>query len=207
VVADNAIYALAAQHHVNLQGIVTWAFQFDDQPYFEGLRELATNGIDKPVLNAFRMLGLMGVSRLEVQSPAAISADEIIQSGVRNAPDIDAIATRYKREIEVLVVNYHDDDLPVPDAPIDLLIQNLPVSARRVQVEHFRIDATHSNSFTAWKSLGSPQQPTPDQYSRLESSGQLELSTSPQWFTSSERSLRLHLTQPRSALSLLRLSW
>ena len=207
VVADNAALALATQNHANLQGIVTWAFQFDGQPYFEGLRELATNGIDKPVLNAFRMLGLLGVSRLEVHSPCAISADEIIQSGVRNAPDIDAIATRYKREIAILVVNYHDDDRSVPDAQIDLLVQNLPVTARHLQVEQFRLDATHSNSFTFWKSLGSPQQPTAEQYLLLESAGQLELFTSPQWVGASERTLRLHLTQPRASLSLLRLSW
>ena len=36
---------------------VTWAFEFEDQPYFAGFRDLATNGIDKPVLNVFRMLG------------------------------------------------------------------------------------------------------------------------------------------------------
>ena len=38
-------------------GSVTWAFEFEDQPYFAGFRDLATNGIDKPVLNVFRMLG------------------------------------------------------------------------------------------------------------------------------------------------------
>jgi xylan 1,4-beta-xylosidase len=207
VLVDKSAIALAAENHVNLEGIVTWAFQFDDQPYFEGLRELATNGVDKPVLNAFRMLGLMGETRLEVQSPAAIPANQIIESGVHTAPDIDAIATRYNREIEILVVNYHDDDIPVPDAQIDLLIQNLPVTARRIQVEQFRIDATHSNSFTAWKSPGSPQQPTPSQYQQLESAGQLQLVGSPQWVTSSDRTLHFHLSLPRAALSLFRLSW
>src|SRR6266566_8429108 len=60
VVVLNAAMDLAKQDGVDLRGSVTWAFQFDAQPYFEGLRELATNGIDKPVLNAFRMLGLLG---------------------------------------------------------------------------------------------------------------------------------------------------
>ena len=40
-------------------GAVTWAFEFEDQPYFDGFRDLATNGIDKPVLSVFRMLGMM----------------------------------------------------------------------------------------------------------------------------------------------------
>ena len=50
---------LAAKHGVNLLGAVTWAFEFEDQPYFDGFRDLATNGVDKPVLNVFRMLGMM----------------------------------------------------------------------------------------------------------------------------------------------------
>ena len=50
-------YELADRRGVNLLGAVTWAFLFEDQPYFDGFRDLATNGIAKPVLNTFRMLG------------------------------------------------------------------------------------------------------------------------------------------------------
>ncbi|HET8827518.1 MAG TPA: beta-xylosidase, partial [Terriglobales bacterium] len=49
--------ASAEREHVKLEGIVTWAFEFENQPYFVGYRELANNGIDKPVFNLFRMLG------------------------------------------------------------------------------------------------------------------------------------------------------
>jgi len=51
----NNILAMARAEHINFLGAVTWAFEFEDQPPFEGFRELATNGIDKPVLNAFRL--------------------------------------------------------------------------------------------------------------------------------------------------------
>ena len=53
------IYSMAADEHINFLGAVTWAFEFENQPPFEGFRELATNGIDKPVLNAFRMFALL----------------------------------------------------------------------------------------------------------------------------------------------------
>ncbi len=39
--------------------MLTWAFEFEGKPYFDGYRTLATNGVDKPVLNFFRMAGLM----------------------------------------------------------------------------------------------------------------------------------------------------
>ena len=51
---------LAERHGVNLEGALTWAFEFEDQPYFAGFRVLATNGIDLPVLNVFRMFSRMG---------------------------------------------------------------------------------------------------------------------------------------------------
>src|SRR5947209_17485315 len=56
--AMNNILQLADRHHANMEGMLTWAFEFEDQPYFDGFRTLATNGIDKPVLNFFRMAAL-----------------------------------------------------------------------------------------------------------------------------------------------------
>ena len=63
--------SLAEREHLNLEGLVTWAFEFEDQPFFAGFRELATNGIDKPVLNGFRMFGLMGEERADARSSGA----------------------------------------------------------------------------------------------------------------------------------------
>ena len=60
-------YELTDRHHVNLIGAVTWAFEFEEQPYFAGFRDLSTNGIDKPVLNVFRMLGRMKGDRVRAE--------------------------------------------------------------------------------------------------------------------------------------------
>ncbi len=198
---------LAQEDGVNLAGVVTWAFQFDNQPYFEGLRELATNGLDKPVLNAFRMLGLLGETRLPVESTRAIPTVQIENSGVRAQPDIDAIATASARRIDVLIFNYHDDDLPAPPTGIQLEVQGIPTAASRVLIETFRIDARHSNSFGAWQQMGSPQAPTADQYRQLEAAGQLQLEGSPVWRTQVNREIRLPLDLPRQGLALVRISW
>jgi xylan 1,4-beta-xylosidase len=203
----NNILALARQEHVNFQGAVTWAFEFEDQPYFAGFRELATNGLDKPVLNAFRMLGLLGHELINVTSLGALPTQEIVRDGVRSRPDINAIATRKDREIEVLVWNYHDDDVPAPPAPIDLVITGLPADVKRALLEHFRVDSDHSNAFTAWKEIGSPQAPSESDYKKLESAGQLHLLTSPAWIELQQEGTHLHLALPRQGLSLVRLAW
>ncbi len=198
---------LAKEDGVNLAGTVTWAFQFDDQPYFEGLRELATNGIDKPVLNAFRMLGLLGESRLPVKNQQTISASQIEAAGVRARPDVDAIATRKDREVDVLLFNYHDDDVPAPSSPVQLTVEGLPEGGRHALVETFRVDAVHSNSFDAWQKMGSPQQPTAEQYQQLEAAGQLQLDGSPFWRDLDHDRFQLPLDLPRQGLALLRISW
>lgn len=200
-------YDLAAASHVNVLGSVTWSFEFENQPYFEGYRELATNGIDKPVLNTFRMFGLLSGNRVALESSAALPAEEMIRSGVRAASDVDGIATRGDRSVEVLLSNYHDDDVAAPDVQINLTIQDLPVKADRALVEHFRVDSAHSNSFTSWKEMGSPQNPSEAQQEALERAGQLHLLTSPEWITPSRGDVQVKFTLPRESVSLLRISW
>src|SRR5206468_8601615 len=70
-------YELADRHGVNLEGVLTWAFTFEDQPYFAGFRQLATNGVDLPVLNVFRMFGRMSGRRLAVRSSAGVPLDKM----------------------------------------------------------------------------------------------------------------------------------
>jgi xylan 1,4-beta-xylosidase len=205
--ALNNILALARQEYVPLLGVVTWAFEFEDQPYFAGFRELATNGLDKPVLNAFRMLGFLANERVQVTSSGALTTEEVVQQGVRARPDINTIATRKDREIDILVWNYHDDDVPFPAAAIDLVVTGLPPGTKRGLLEHFRVDSNHSNAFTTWKEMGFPQSPSEDEYKRLESAGQLQLLNSPSWMEIQRGSIELHFTLPRQGFSLVRLSW
>jgi xylan 1,4-beta-xylosidase len=203
----NTIYDLSRREQINFAGAVTWSFEFEGQPYFEGYRELATNGLDKPVLNAFRMFGLLGAERVKSSSSAAIPPEEVLRAGVRSLPDINAIATRKDHEVEILVWNYHDADLSVDAAKVELFVEGLPGNISRALLEHFRIDSDHSNAFTAWKEMGSPQTPSPHQYEQLESAGQLQLLASPSLIPIEKGSAHVQFTLPRQGLSLLRIHW
>src|SRR4029434_3942715 len=159
-------YELADLHKVNLLGSVTWAFEFENQPYFAGFRDLATNGIDKPVLNVFRMLGKMSGDRVAVTSTSAAGAQTIRDEGVRARRDVYALASRGAKAMQVLVWNYHDDDLPAPAAEITMTIDGLP--AGTPTVTQYRVDDRHSNAYEVWKGMGSPQSPTAAQRATLE---------------------------------------
>jgi len=200
------IFDLADSEKANIAGMLTWAFEFEEQPYFDGFRTLATNGVDKPVLNVFRMAGLMKGERVPVESSGHISLEAIAKAGVRDGRvDIDGLATRDSHNISVMVWNYQDDDVTGAPAPTKIDIAGVP--AQRVLVHHYRIDQTHSNAYTVWKDLGSPTAPTPEQYAKMEQSGRLELFDSPHWVDLHKGSVTLPLSLPPQAISLFQLSW
>ncbi len=199
-------YELADRHRANLLGAVTWAFLFEDQPYFDGFRDLATNGIPKPVLNTFRMLGQMRGRRVQAVSSAGLSLSDILEKGVRGAPDISALAARSDRTATVLVWNYHDDDVPAPAAPVRLTISGLP--AGKVEFSHFRIDEQHSNSYGAWLRMGSPQTPTPAQFAALEKASALEaLEPARQVTVGRDGVVTADFDLPRKSVSFVKLAW
>jgi xylan 1,4-beta-xylosidase len=218
-------YELAARYHLKIEGAVTWAFEFENQPYFAGFRELATNGVDKPVLNVFRMMGMLGGNMpggawLKTESTGSLSLDEMVQNGAVSAPDINAVATRSSdnREIDVLLWNYHDDDVTVPEANIALTVAGLGDGSRSAQtssvtVEEFRMDAAHSNAYAAWQRMGSPAQPTAEQQRQLEAAGQLERIVAPHpvpvehdtRHDDEHGSVTIPLQLPRQGVALIRL--
>ena len=198
---------LAARHGVNLEGALTWAFEFEDQPYFAGFRVLASNGIDLPVMNVFRMFGKMSGQRLAVESDHAVALDAILKDGVRGKPDVAALASLDKDRLCVLAWHYHDDDVPGPPAAVELALSGLPVRAGEVRLRHYRIDRDRSNAFTAWQEMGSPKQPTPEQYARLEKAGKLAPLGDPETVRVKDAKVTLRLKLPRQAVSLLVLEW
>lgn len=200
-------YELAGRHGVNLEGALTWAFEFEDQPYFAGFRSLASNGIDKPVLNVFRMFAKMSGQRLAVDSDAAVPLDEILRRGVRARPDVSALASLDKNQLCVLLWHYHDDDVPGPEAEVELALNALPLASGETKLQHFRIDEDHSNAFAAWKRLGSPQQPTPEQYTQLEQAGILATLAGPETLRVEKGAAVVRFKLPRQAVSLLILTW
>jgi xylan 1,4-beta-xylosidase len=197
-------YQLADKHGVNLEGALTWAFEFEDQPYFAGQRVLATNGIDLPVLNVFRMLSRMGGRRVAAKSTHEVPLDVIEREGVRDAPDVAALTSWDGKTVSVLVWHYHDDDLPGPDAAVSLQIKHLPRSARSAAVTHYRIDQSHSNAFARWRQLGSPTAVGESQYAQLQTAGRLEtLNEKPAHADIVSGTMTLTFSLPRQAVSLL----
>ncbi len=205
--AYKRLFELADAHGVNLVSMLSWSFEFENKDYFEGFRSLSTNGVDKPVLNFFRMAALMKANRVAASSSGALTARSIIADGVRAQPDIDAMATADARGAAVMLWNYHDEEKPAPGAPVSVTVKGLPRAAGRVRLTHYRIDDTHSNAYTVWKAMGSPQNPTAQQMADLKARDGLELLESPRWLQASGGAVTVSTELPRQSVSLLQLDW
>jgi xylan 1,4-beta-xylosidase len=203
--AEARTYELARRDGVNLQGSVTWALEFEGQPYFAGFRDLATNGVDKAVLNVFRMFGLLKGNWLPVTSTGGLAVEDILKDGVTGAPDVNAIATRADKEIILLAWNYHDDDVNAPTASIQIRVNGLP--NREMLVERFLVDGEHGNSYRAWLKMDSPPKPSADQLIALENASKLEPFGISHKIKLADGKLVFPIELSRQGVEIVRITW
>ena len=200
-------HQLARQYGVTVDGSVTWAFEYDDQPAFAGFRTLATHGADKPVLEAFHMMGMLGgkpgTDWLAVDSGGALPLSDVLEHSVTGAPDVNAVATRDNGQIDILLWNYHDADLPASPTQVSLAVDGL--SGHTVSESQFRMDSTHSNSYRAWVQMGRPPHPDAHQQAELEKAGHLEETVSGKPLPVRSGKATVEITLPRNAVVLVRL--
>jgi xylan 1,4-beta-xylosidase len=198
---------LTDRHRVNLEGAVTWAFEFEEQPWFDGFRVLATNGVPLPVFNTFRLFSLLEKKRVAVENPSAKGLDALIRDGVRKEADVHAFATRGKRALSVLVWHYHDDGVPGPEATVELTLQGVEKAVKQARLTHYRVDDRHSNAHTAWQKMGSPQKPSAKQRQDLAKASDLANLEEPRKVEVRDGRVVLRFAMPRQSVSLVRLEW
>jgi xylan 1,4-beta-xylosidase len=122
----------------------------------------ASHDIEKPSFNAFKLLHKMTDNQIEF-------------TGGKNENGVGGTATiaENSTSIQVLIYNHIDgagaDSRNTDD--VTLKIENIPFG--KAKVEHFILDRTHSNSFRIWESLGSPQNPNEDQWTRMRDAARL----------------------------------
>jgi len=196
-------HELADRHGVRLEGALTWAFEFEDQPYFAGFRALSTNGIALPVLNVFRMFSKMRGRRVAAESSSEVPLGTVLAEGVHGPADVAALAARDANLLAVMVWHYHDDDVAGPEAAVELAVAGLPPDVAEARVGHYRIDEHHSNAYAAWKRMGAPIAPDRDQYRELEAASELALLGAPTKVSAERGAVTLRFTLPRQAVSLV----
>ena len=185
--------------------LLSWAFMFVGERCFEGTRAFSTQGIDKPILNLFRMYARMGTQAVLFESTGA--QDTLAYAdlwGMSQAPDIGGFATLSgSKSLEVLIYNHHDDWDLRGEYAIKLEIANLPFATDDVRVTHYRIDHAHSNAYSEWLRQGRPMYPAPGQHAAIAARDGLELLAPPQQIRLDAGKLTLEFTLPVHGVSLV----
>lgn len=185
--------------------LLSWAFMFVGERCFEGTRVFSTQGVDKAILNLFRMYGKMGQQEIlfessQSQDPMAYSD----QWGSDAAPDISGFATLTgNKGLQVLIYNHHDDWDMEQSCEVSLEIEHLPFAGQNLRVQHYRIDQSHSNAYGEWVRQGKPTYPPPTQLAAIKARDGLELLHAPQEVSEIDGKLTLQFAMPVHSISLL----
>ncbi|TCC91642.1 beta-xylosidase [Pedobacter frigiditerrae] len=196
------LYELTTQYKINLLGAVSWSFEFENQPWFAGFRDLATNGVNKPVLNVFRMFAMMKGDRVDVKSDQMYNLKLVLDSSIRkSAPDIGVLAAKAENSATVMIWNYHDEDKKGANDIVSVSLNGL--NKKMVTITQYRIDDLNSNSYEEWKKMGSPQSPTTAQIATLEKASLLKTIGKPIKFDTKSGPFKFELG--RQGISLLKI--
>ncbi len=141
-------------------------------PAFCGCYGLMTRGVAsipqswdvaKPVFNAYKLLHRLGSFKLNCSG------------GTTASPGVNVIATASAANDTICIMVYsHVDATTGSSATTDtvsLSVGGIPFANARV--EHFLVDSTHSNSYSAWIGLGKPSSPNATQWTTISNAAQL----------------------------------
>jgi xylan 1,4-beta-xylosidase len=186
--------------------LLSWAFLFIGERCFEGTRTFSTQGIDKAILNLFRMYSRMGSQQVGFESSGAkdpLSYADIC--GRSEAADISGFATLSETRLAILIYHHHDDWEAAGEVKIALEVENVPFR-NDVMITHYRIDGEHSNAYTEWERQGKPMYPTPAQREAIKGREGLEILEPPQRVSLSESKISLTFGLPMHGVSLVSIS-
>ena len=186
--------------------LLSWAFLFVGERCFEGTRTFSTQGIDKAILNLFRMYGKIEAQQVSFETSGAIdplSYADIVGRG--EAPDISGFASRSEDSLAVLIYHQHDDWDAAGEAEITLEVGTLPFSGD-ASVTHYRIDGEHSSAYAEWVRQGKPMYPTPEQRAAIKARDGLELLEAPTQIAPDSGKISLTFTLPMHGVSLVLVS-
>ena len=191
---------------MNLEGALTWAFEFEDQPFRrlprarDQRRRSAGAECVPHARPARRRQGLR--RRATARSPL----DDIIAEGCASGPTWGRLPCGAANRVRVLAWHYHDDDVAGPEAQVSLDVGGLGTWSLGAAHE-YRVDSEHGNAYTAWLRMGSPQAPDSAQRAALERASQLTESSPAPVVRVDAGHARVPLVLPRQSVVLVELTF
>ena len=148
--------------------------------------------VKRPSFNGYYALSLLGKTRLKID-------------GAQFGDFIHGLATKDgDQKLATIIYHFNQWDETSADTTVfdvDLSFRN--ISFADFKMDHYRIDKTHSNGYTVWKSLRSPEEPTNEQISQLQKRDDLEIIESGINKTAPDGSFNMSVKLPANGVSLI----
>ncbi len=148
--------------------------------------------VKRPSFNGYYALSLLGKTRLKID-------------GAQFGDFIHGIATKEgDKKLATIIYHFNQWDINSADTSVfnvNILFRN--ISFPNFKMDHYRIDKEHSNGFTAWKTLGSPQEPNNEEIKELQQRDDLEILESGIKNAESDGSFSMNIKLPSNGVSLI----
>ena len=192
---------------------LAWAFMFPGERCFEGTRTFSTQGIDKAVFNMFKIYGALGDEKLAFTSDKAETLDFLNEpdigtknhsqyTGEGEETDVSGFAVKGKNgETQIIIYSHNNDRDKEVTQEITVCVNGLCGAEKKL--EHYRIDAQHSNPYAEWVRQGKPLFPQGVQYDAIKARDGLEKLEEDQVVPVTDGKLELKFTMPTHGVSYL----
>jgi len=169
------LYDMADEMGIDFRPLA-WTFMFEGERCFEGTRTFSTQGIDKAVLNTFKMFSKLGYQLVELTSSRGMNPEKYEDLwGEGKGAEINGWATLTgTKSLEAFLYCHEDTWDTEGNYNVSFDAKNLPFDGP-YKVTHYRIDKNHSNPYTEWVRQGRPDWPQGAQYDAIKDRDGLEL--------------------------------
>jgi xylan 1,4-beta-xylosidase len=164
-----------------------------DIPFAEVFGLINYQGIRKAAFNAYKMLNLMGTTRLSL-------------TGGTTGDGVDGFAAMNgdSSVVTVMVYDYYSNmKATSADNTVYLTFSNIPLPRGNLTVTHYRVDSLHSNPYAVWEKQGKPATPTTAQWDSMQAAQNLALLMPAASFNYTGTAFTDTFSMPRYSVSLL----
>ena len=170
---------------------LAWAFMFEGERCFEGTRTFSTQGIDKAVLNTFKLYAKLGHQRVELTSSRDQDPEQYADYwGEGKGAEIDGWATLAGTKSAEILLYCHEDTWESDGCyAIEFAAEGLPFGG--------------PYKVTQWTRQGRPDYPQGAQYEAIKARDGLELLGPVQVVRPMDGKLKLSFDMPVKSVSLI----
>ncbi|MDR1971814.1 MAG: hypothetical protein LBQ46_07820 [Treponema sp.] len=196
------IHDLAAELNMDIRPLA-WAFMFEGERCFEGTRTFSTQGIDKAVMNVFKLFAKLGSQLVDLSSTGAKAPEKYGDFwGAGEGAELNGWATLTgTKSLEALLYCHEDTWETEGRHAVEFAVENLPFKGPYT-VTHYRIDKDHSNAYAEWVRQGRPDYPAGLQYEAIAKKAGLELAEPVRTVVPLDGKVKLSFDMPVKSVSL-----